>query len=166
MTKGIRRPAAWSRATSSWPPVSASLRSSSIRSPWFWASQASASWPELAVAIECPSRCSVFSSRRNKPESSSTMRMRAAGGEGDISGSGGRAAVDLGNLDQADEHPELLDGLGELLVIDRFHQVIIAAQIVAARNLPRVVGGGEHAHVHLAQVRVGFDSAQHLDAVD
>src|SRR5437899_12793258 len=124
MMKGTEQPTSASAPITSLPSMSGSLRSRSIKSAVFSRSQATASLPELAVAVSKPSLLSAFSTRRSNPASSSTIKMWAAVMVSGISRSTRLPAVDLGHLHKADEQAEILDGFREPLVVHRLHDVV------------------------------------------
>jgi hypothetical protein len=59
-----------------------------------------------------------------------------------------------------------LDGIGELIVVHRLNNVIVAAQGVATSDFARIVGGCEHYDGHIAKAIVRFESTEDLDSVD
>src|SRR5579883_703871 len=72
----------------------------------------------------------------------------------------------LGDADDLEEKAEPLDGLDEPLIVHGLGDVDAAPQLVAALDLPRVVGGGQHDDGDQGGPRVGLELAEDLDAVD
>ena len=67
---------------------------------------------------------------------------------------------------QSDEHSQAAHGFGEFLVVDGLLQVNVAAQLMAAGNFAGILGRGQHDDRKFMQVLIGFDLAQHFDAVN
>jgi hypothetical protein len=66
-------------------------------------------------------------------------------------------------LHYGQEQPELLDGVGEMLVVDGFCDVDIATKVVAALDLDLVFGRGQHHDGGATQFRVCLEALQDID---
>src|ERR1017187_2303289 len=98
--------------------------------------------------------------RMSKPASSSTTRMR------DCFTSCLMRPVHRRHEQQRHKQSEPADRLGELVAIDRLLDVHIAAELMAAIDLSRVVRRRQHDDGELSKFGVRLDSPQNLYAVD
>src|SRR6185369_7225380 len=69
-------------------------------------------------------------------------------------------------LDDLQEKAEPLDRVDELLVFHRLGDVHVAAELITAFDLARVVGRGQHDDRQKGRPRIALEAAEHLDAVD
>src|SRR4030066_1907761 len=75
-------------------------------------------------------------------------------------------SVSIGYCCHQEEEPELADGLGELLIVHRFGDVDVAAELIAPPYFSGIVGGGEDDHGYAFCALVLFHAFEHLVAAE
>src|SRR5688572_9993461 len=98
------------------------------------------------------------------PSSSSTTKITGWGWTGDESTDRSNQ-LDRRKLQECDEQPESPHRLRELIIIHRLLDVNIAAELVTALDLARIIRGGQHDHRQLVQLGIRLQATQHLDSV-
>src|SRR4051812_43382818 len=70
-----------------------------------------------------------------------------------------------GLIDDGPETPQLLDGVDELVEIDRLYHIGVHAILIARDQVSLLTGRREHYHRNHFQLLIGFHLPQHLQSI-
>ena len=76
------------------------------------------------------------------------------------------ALAAIGDANDLEKQPQPIDRLDKRLIVDGLGDIDAAAQLVAALDFARIIGGGQHDHRNQCGLRVGLQLAEDFNAVD